>query len=236
MSQFGGPKIVTDGLVLYFDAANPESYVSGSTLWYDISKNRVNGTLVNNPTYSENNGGFLIFNGSTQMITTPTLSSEFLNSGLTLSIILKYNPSTSNDNVICWGLSAFNGTSYSWEFRLRGSSGAAEFSPGIGDGGSGVPQRLSYASPSTWSNRIICFDITYVANGMSTMYENGVSRATRNYNTVGYSSQKNSLLIGKGTDTYFPGNIYLVKLYDRALSSDEVSRNYNAVKSRFGLL
>jgi hypothetical protein len=31
------PKIVTDGLVLYLDAANPKSYVSGSTTWVDMS-------------------------------------------------------------------------------------------------------------------------------------------------------------------------------------------------------
>jgi hypothetical protein len=32
------PKIVTDGLVLYLDAANSKSYVSGSTTWNDISR------------------------------------------------------------------------------------------------------------------------------------------------------------------------------------------------------
>jgi len=46
------PKIVTDGLVLYLDAANPYSYVSGSTSWNDISRGGNNGTLVNGPTFS----------------------------------------------------------------------------------------------------------------------------------------------------------------------------------------
>ena len=46
------PKIVTDGLVLYLDAANPKSYVSGSTLWNDLTINSNNGVLTNGPTFS----------------------------------------------------------------------------------------------------------------------------------------------------------------------------------------
>jgi hypothetical protein len=32
------PKIVTDGLVLYLDAANPRSYPGTGTTWYDLSR------------------------------------------------------------------------------------------------------------------------------------------------------------------------------------------------------
>ena len=59
------PNIVTDGLVLYLDAANPNSYVSGSTTWVDIAAGN-NGTLVNGPTFSSANGGSLLFNGTNQ--------------------------------------------------------------------------------------------------------------------------------------------------------------------------
>ena len=34
----GGPNVVMDGLVLWLDAANTKSYVSGSTTWNDISR------------------------------------------------------------------------------------------------------------------------------------------------------------------------------------------------------
>ena len=57
------PKIVTDGLVLYLDAANPNSYVSGSTSWRDISRGGNNGTLVNGPTFNSANGGSIVFDG-----------------------------------------------------------------------------------------------------------------------------------------------------------------------------
>jgi hypothetical protein len=64
------PKIVTDGLVLYLDAANTKSYVSGSTTWNDISRGGNNGTLVNGPTFNRGNGGSIEFDGVDDYVTT----------------------------------------------------------------------------------------------------------------------------------------------------------------------
>ena len=60
----GGPgNIVTNGLVLYLDAANYQSYVSGSTTWYDLSGNNNSGSLINGPTYNSGNAGSIVFDG-----------------------------------------------------------------------------------------------------------------------------------------------------------------------------
>jgi hypothetical protein len=39
MSFFHSPNIVTNGLVMAVDAANPKSYPGSGTTWYDISGN-----------------------------------------------------------------------------------------------------------------------------------------------------------------------------------------------------
>jgi hypothetical protein len=57
------PKIVTDGLVLYLDAGNPYSYVSGSTNWNDLSRSMLSGSLVNGPTYNTGSLGSIVFDG-----------------------------------------------------------------------------------------------------------------------------------------------------------------------------
>ena len=57
------PKIVTDGLVLYLDAANRYSYPGSGTTWSDISRGGNNGTLVNGPTFSTDGGGSIITDG-----------------------------------------------------------------------------------------------------------------------------------------------------------------------------
>ena len=58
------PRIVTNGLVLCVDAANPRSYPGAGTAWTDLSKQGNNGTLTNSPTFSRNNGGRFSFDGS----------------------------------------------------------------------------------------------------------------------------------------------------------------------------
>lgn len=180
------------------------------------------------------NDGTFSFNGTSNKLTTATLPYQFLNTGFTASLILKYTQTTTNDNVISWGGSAFNITSYAWELRIRGS-GNVEFSPGIGPGGSGVPARTSYTPSVALNGRVAFLDITYVANGLASIYENGILRATNNYSGVGISNATNSLIIGQGTDTYFPGTMHQVKLYSRALSAQEVQQNFEATRGRYGI-
>ena len=62
------PNIITDGLVLYLDAANTKSYVSGSTTWTDLVGLN-NGTLINGPTFNSANGGSIVFNGVNNYVT-----------------------------------------------------------------------------------------------------------------------------------------------------------------------
>jgi hypothetical protein len=71
------PKIVTDGLVLYLDAANSYSYVSGSTSWNDISRGGNNGTLVNGPTFNSGSGGSIVFDGVNDYCTFSNLPTGF---------------------------------------------------------------------------------------------------------------------------------------------------------------
>jgi len=58
-----GPSIVTDNLIFAVDVANPDSYISGSTIWNDQTVNQNNSTLTNGPTFDSNNGGSIDFDG-----------------------------------------------------------------------------------------------------------------------------------------------------------------------------
>lgn len=48
------PKIVTNGLLQHLDAANPKSYPGSGTVWYDLSNNGRNATIVGTPTFAGN--------------------------------------------------------------------------------------------------------------------------------------------------------------------------------------
>ena len=66
--------IVTNGLVLYLDAANSKSYVSGSTTWSDMSGNGNSGSLINGPTFNSGNGGSIVFDGVNDYVVTTSIN------------------------------------------------------------------------------------------------------------------------------------------------------------------
>ena len=73
--RYAVPPIVTNGLVLYLDAANRQSYVSGSTTWFDATANGLSGSLVNGPTFNSANGGSIVFDGVDDFVSTNNSSS-----------------------------------------------------------------------------------------------------------------------------------------------------------------
>ena len=73
---------------------------------------------------------------------------------------------------------------------------------------------------------------TIVMNGSNAlMYRNGSLMNTKAYSS--YTMQ--SLVIGGRNGYYWNGEIPVFKIYDRALSVDEVKQNFNAYKNRFNL-
>jgi hypothetical protein len=175
--------------------------------------------------------GSFSFNGTSDYLSVP-LTTQLLNTGFTFIIFFKQL--ANNNNVFCWGISAFNAGTISGALELRiRSNDAVEFSPHIGVG---APYRLGYNSGAyPFSGRNACMAITMSANGLATIYENGISIISYNYNGIGVSSAINDLIIGRGTDTYFPGSIYSMQIYNRALSQSEIQQNFNATRSRYGV-
>ena len=74
MAHNYSPKIVTDGLIFYVDAANTKSYVSGSTIWNDLSKTFTTTNLFNTPLYTPTNNGGILFDGVNEYGETPRLT------------------------------------------------------------------------------------------------------------------------------------------------------------------
>ena len=64
MSLHHNPRIVTDGLILALDTANPKSYPGSGTTWYDLSGNNYHASFVGSVGYSATNNGVLSVDGS----------------------------------------------------------------------------------------------------------------------------------------------------------------------------
>jgi hypothetical protein len=99
MPTSAGPDIVQNGLVLDLDAADRNSYVSGSTTWFDLSGNPNNGILTNGPTYSSANGGSIVLDGVDDYVNCGNNNSiNVTGSGLTLSAWVYRTALNSNSN------------------------------------------------------------------------------------------------------------------------------------------
>ena len=216
------PRIVTDGLVLYLDAANSKSIVSGSTTWNDLSRGGNNGTLINGPTFNSGSGGSIVFDGSNDYALISPISNITY---CTYVLWLKWGESgvfnTIFGNETGGSLNAFG-------IRQRANNNYM-----LAPGGGSPSIVESTADLSTYSNWHM---ITALINGgKAQIYINGILKAEANY--TGQNTSSNNFYIGAlySLGEAFLGNISIVQIYNRALSSQEVLQNYNATKTRFGL-
>ena len=83
MSTRYNARIVSDKLMLHLDAANTKSYIGSGTSWVDISGKGNNGTLTNGPTFSSDNLGSIVFDGSNDHV--------ILNSSFQVSTSVTYS-------------------------------------------------------------------------------------------------------------------------------------------------
>ena len=215
----GGPNIVVDGLVLALDAANTKSYVSGSTIWNDLSRSNNNGTLTNGPTFNTGSGGSISFDGTNDYAST-NFPGILGNNPRTMSIWFRPDVSQ-NRNLLGYGTGT---ATRMWDVILfQGLVGIHLYNSGAE---AGTPYTVG-----VWQN----ITFTY-ADPNIISYMNGVLKVTRSYPGIN-TGDANTLSIAQGVFVsyrYFDGLIGLVQTYNRALSSQEVLQNYNATKTRFG--
>jgi hypothetical protein len=233
------PKIVTDGLVLYIDAANKNS-VSGTNSIYDISKTQntvvpyKNTSLVNNHLYFEGGGPTGATTSNSDYIYVGGTNSVYCNlSQVTLEAWC--NPDITNPYQYLFSNSrdvaqpGLNG----YELLIR--NGQVRFQ--IANNGVVFPTAATYLIPlNQWSHIVGTYDGVYLK-----IYINGVLMITANsamgigipstyemcIGRMGYS--------GSGSYYVYKGYIDISRIYNRALSSSELFENYNAQKTRFGL-
>jgi hypothetical protein len=231
------PKVVTDGLVLYLDAANPNSYVSGSTTWNDISRGGNSGTLINGPTFNFENGGSIVFDGVDDYVNCVNVLNFERTDKFTFSFWIYVSSLSAFRPLISKMDSTFKGYFMGLEpngsivFILRNT---------IITNNIILRTDPSKVFVNTWYNIVATYDGTSTSEGVF-LYINNISQSkVITYNNLTSSIQTTyNLNIGArtapGTEGYFLGNFAFTQVYNRALSATEVRQNYNATKTRFGL-
>tara|TARA_R110002020_G_scaffold10873_7_gene41318 strand:+ start:2529 stop:3212 length:684 start_codon:yes stop_codon:yes gene_type:complete len=227
MSCHAGPNLEEDGLVLALDAGNTKSYPGSGTSWSDISGQGNNGTLTNGPTYSSDNGGSIVFDGTNDYI--DVSGTESFNAPLSINFTLSiwmYPTKTGN-----WqGVFTKNRSTGTQVGLFLSSSNEFVF----GFSGSGGNLIGSSFSTNTWYHVVL----VQAANTSRKIYINGSLDVTKTstFGTTSSGSETFRLGQASGVNEYFGGRISNASIYNnKALTASEVKQNYNAFRGRFGI-
>lgn len=216
MSGIVGPNTITDGLIFAVDSANPDSYVSGSTVWKDQTPNNNNGTLTNGPTFSLANAGVLEFDGVDDYVEFSDITAADV---FTLSFWINPTEFDTNNGSFVMGTKANSG-------NLIKLTSATEIVFKPGNSASTLTESTNVMVLNQWQNLMFIRD----SSDSVTAYRNG--------STFGSPVTKTQTLtitaIGFIANFFrYKGKIASVKMYDKNLSTTEVLQNYNALKGRF---
>ena len=234
------PGIVQSGLKLHLDAGDSSSYPGSGTTWSDLTANNADATLQNGASYSSSDGGFIDFDGTNDHATVTEASfasSTLFNGSNAFSICLWANidsfPS-SNSHTVSPVL--FKAAKRSVFYTIGDGSPTDKLGLRVNISNTwSTPVLSNSLSLNTWYN--IC--TTYDPSSGFILYQNGSSVDTSS--TTGSITNilpvTNTEIAAYTTSSgrYYDGSISSVLVYNKALTSTEVSHNYNQIKSRYGL-
>jgi hypothetical protein len=224
LTKNGYENIVTDGQVLNLDAGWYLSYSGTGTNWKDLSSKNNNLTLVNSPLLKTDNSVYFSFDNTDDFGYIDVTSGSGLGD--------------SNSNTLCMWVKNINNN-----FLMTGQYGS-HFGYGFYSGGllknstgQAGPSITPYYNKSYWTHLTAVWDS---GNSQTRLYINGELTGT---SSVSYFSNANGgrLVIGGA----YNSNNTLIKegsvdiacyhQYNRVLTTTEITQNFNAQKTRFGL-
>ena len=243
MAGFAGPistrpfpgVIVSTGLILNYDIGNASSYPGTGSTVTDLQASS-NATLFNTPTYTS---GYLTFNGTNQYLTTSTSLNSKLSPANTSTVTSIFAWVYPIDNgVIVQELGQTTPNTGWHDSQIEMVAGTMKFSvwqnqPGFS---STIPTPLS-----AWYYAGFTFDGSVLrgyVNGALAVTSGAITRSTP-YNDGGNLPLHYAIAHADGTNlgdgTFSNMRLGALHVYNSALSGAEVTQNFNAQRSRYGV-
>lgn len=218
----------SNGTLLYVDAGNTASYPGTGTAWTGLSSNASNATLVNSPPWtSAGTASYFTFNGTGSQYASTTSS--------------KFNVAYTGKTVfVAARMTAFTVGAYRGLFGTN--SGTRNFNTYIYSPSSGVYQIHYSASGvgglsnnlSLTTNQWFIGAVTHTTGGLVTYYFNGQAVGTNTGVTFAQYAANGGEFVAL-CDNYWYGDIGVCAVYGRALNSDEIRQNFNALRTRYSI-
>jgi hypothetical protein len=208
-----------------------------------------NGTLTNGPTFNSGNSGSIVFDGANDYVDISLPSGIDTSQDMSISILFYYDASTSSDNQYRYLFEIMDSTSSKyiylgkWRSNLSNglyldyqNAGVRRFvlttSDDIPDPNvaNGTPN-FYYDVNSKWTNATIL-----IKSNVMTLYINSLKLGSVSIlSDDRWNDASSSLRIASknSSSLYHKGNIVNFYMYNRALTADEIRRNYLSTKERF---
>lgn len=242
VSNFSGPKSIifkkfntgytTSNLVLYYDPSNVLSYSGSGTTLNNLVSVGLTGSM-SNLTYSS---PYLTYNGSTSQV---SIADNILlepGSGEWTMEVWFYRSNITGSTVIL-GKFDNGGAASNVSYSIRTSNAALTAQFGKGTGGVVNVDYINSTSytyaANTWYQSVYVWK---PGNSIDT-YINGVLIGTVSNSLTTLLNSVNPLYLGRYNggeySQNFAGRIGVTRLYNRALTSSEVSNNYESTRSLY---
>lgn len=218
------------GLVLHLDAGNPVSYSGSGTTWNDLSGNGSNVTLTST-TYNSANGGSIVFNGSSSYA---NFNANIGNTNaITVEMWVKTNSLNSPIGAMYFGFNTYSAWTY---------NGNVGYNTANSDQYGFPSSRVNYLGiEGAWKHLVfVMYSSTQTNNKI---YVNGESQAlSQMAGTFSSASATFNSGVGKISGWAYPGqaltwlinmNLASFKVYNRELTQQEITNNYNTSSTRF---
>jgi hypothetical protein len=226
---------ITDQLRLQLDASNSSSYSGSGTTWTDLSGNGYNATLTNGPTYSSDFGGIINFDGTNDYATIP-FNSDFAASQTVSKTVQAWVRFDAMETRYFLGNLRGSATFDGWLLGTT-STGQLRF---LTNANSEVINNtaINTVATNTWYLVTAIFRLTNTVGDIQ-IYLNNTNVLSGRHGTIATFTTGAPFQIGTslgdvaGQDLYFDGSIGSVYSYNKALSAQEISDNYDATFARF---
>ena len=221
-----------DSLILNMDAGVEASYDGVSNNWYDLSKTGTYGALQNTPSFDKDKGGSILFDGTNTRVAIGNSSVASIGSSdHTISAWIKNTTKLDEDFV-----STGTGTGRILLMVYQHAGGGQGGFRGHAWSSTGASNTIDSPNPIGTGNwNYLTQRVAW--GGNIDLFENGSNVKSQTLSGGKPSTTLGTMFFGVrgGTANDFDGNIAIVHIYNRALTSDEIARNYNATRHRFGV-
>jgi len=223
-----GPKLVTTGLDLLVDAADPSSYPGSGTVWTDL-RSGTTGSLTGSVSYTSEYYGGLTFTDSSSAVIFPGLTANYGTGSFTVEMAFKPDYIEGRHYL----MSKNSGSFPNWAIYLSGSSGQGKLWSEFNIDAS---VSCSYSSSTVFQTGSVYQVDVRILPGVSAsgIYVNGATESGTIGNGGGSLTSTSSLFVGnysQNNTQNFSGSIYTIKSYLNA-SVEQPVINYNATATR----